>query len=298
MPRNGYQLDLFNGALAKSAANVASIVQRRPFRYPGGKTWLVPRIQQWLLSLKKRPSLFIEPFAGGAIVGLTVAFERLADHVILVEIDRQVAAVWRTILDGDGEWLISKILSFDLTPETLREELAKSSPDVRERAFRAILKNRTFYGGIIAEGSGPLKRGERGRGVASRWYPKTLVRRIRDIQGIKDRISFVEGDGLTVIESHVNRRSAAFFIDPPYTAAGKRAGRRLYAHHEIDHAKLFETIAKAQGDFLMTYDTPDKVAELAARHGFQTQSIAMKNAHHARTKEFSIGRDLSCFNLS
>lgn len=63
--------------------NVASVKHRSPFRYPGGKTWLVPRVRRWLLSLPKRPSEFFEPFAGGAIVALTVAAERLADHVTL-----------------------------------------------------------------------------------------------------------------------------------------------------------------------------------------------------------------------
>ena len=73
--------------------NVASVPQRSPFRYPGGKTWLVPKIKQWLRSLPWKPSLFVEPFAGGAIVGLNVAFENLAEKVLLIELDEQVAAV-------------------------------------------------------------------------------------------------------------------------------------------------------------------------------------------------------------
>src|SRR5215475_1839398 len=50
--------------------NVASVPQRSPFRYPGGKTWLVPYIRSWLASRGGRASLLIEPFAGGGIVGL------------------------------------------------------------------------------------------------------------------------------------------------------------------------------------------------------------------------------------
>jgi hypothetical protein len=30
--------------------NVASVPQRSPFRYPGGKTWLIPYIRSWLAS--------------------------------------------------------------------------------------------------------------------------------------------------------------------------------------------------------------------------------------------------------
>lgn len=46
--------------------NVASVPQRSPFRYPGGKTWLIPRIRQWLRSRPERPHVLIEPFAAGA----------------------------------------------------------------------------------------------------------------------------------------------------------------------------------------------------------------------------------------
>ncbi len=87
--------------------NVASVPQRSPFRYPGGKTWLVPQIRSWLNSQPKRPSLFVEPFVGGGIVGLTVAFEGLADRVLMVELDEQVASVWKALLGGDAE-LVSR----------------------------------------------------------------------------------------------------------------------------------------------------------------------------------------------
>jgi DNA adenine methylase len=74
--------------------NVASVPQRSPFRYPGGKTWLVPRIRKWLASRPMIAREFVEPFAGGGIVSLTVAAENLAQHVTMVELDEQVAAVW------------------------------------------------------------------------------------------------------------------------------------------------------------------------------------------------------------
>src|SRR5436853_6244592 len=99
--------------------HVAMVPQRSPFRYPGGKTWLVPRIREWLASLPTPPTEFIEPFVGGGIISLTVAFERLAQHVTMVELDDQIAAVWQTILNGDGQWLAERIASFDLTAESV-----------------------------------------------------------------------------------------------------------------------------------------------------------------------------------
>ena len=77
------------------------------------------------------------------------------------------------------------------------------------------------------------------------------------------------------------------------SAVGKRAGRRLYTHHILDHAKLFMTTARLNGDFLMTYDNPDEVSGLALKHGFETRTIAMKNTHRALMTEVFIGRNLS-----
>lgn len=273
---------------------MASVPQRSPFRYPGGKTWLAPRIRQWLTSKPSLADEFIEPFAGGGIVSLTVAAERLAKHVTMVELDEQVAAVWRAIIEDDeGEWLANKIVKFDLTLDALKDALSSKADTVRERAFQTILKNRTYRGGILAHGSAPLKHGENGKGIASRWYAETLRRRIFEIQSIRERITFIEGDGLDVIRQNARRRDAVYFIDPPYTAAGKRSGRRLYTHWELDHEELFRVANTLAGDFLMTYDDADGVRDLASRYGFDIELVAMKNTHHAKMTELLIGRNLN-----
>src|SRR5882724_6439806 len=107
------QLDfLSDDSELSDIVNVASVPHRSPFRYPGGKTWLVPRIRRWLRSLPEKPAELVEPFAGGAIVGLTVAFEGLADHVTLVERDPDVAAVWQTVLGEDALLLADRIIAF------------------------------------------------------------------------------------------------------------------------------------------------------------------------------------------
>lgn len=291
MARSATQMVLFETKALTHIINVAAVPQRSPFRYPGGKTWLVPRIRQWL---KKRPVHFIEPFAGGAIVSLTVAAEDLADHVTMVECDEQVASVWKVIVDGesDAAWLAEAIIKFNLTNETLAEVLTNKPRTLREKAFQTILKNRTFHGGILAAGSSPLKHGENGRGIRSRWYAETLKRRIVEIAQYRDKITFVQGDGIGVMRKNSQKRSAAFFIDPPYTAGGKRAGRRLYTHSEIDHEELFKVTSKVAGDFLMTYDDAEDVRQLAKAYNFDTEPVAMKNTHHASMKELLIGRDL------
>lgn len=274
---------------ADKPINVSSVPQRSPFRYPGGKTWLVPYLRDWLRSKSPQPVRLIEPFAGGAIVGLTVAFERLAKHVIFAELDAAVASVWRVVLNGSADWLAKQILGFDLTLENVKQMLAEAPTDVRAQALQTILRNRVQRGGIMAAGAGLTKTGEDGKGLRSRWYPETLARRIREINRLQDRLTFVEGDGFKLIEEHQSDRDAVFYIDPPYTLAA----RRLYTEWRVDHARLFKAIGACKGDFLMSYDNTVEIVDLAKQFGFETRPIAMKNTHHAKMTELLIGRDLS-----
>ena len=259
--------------------NVASIPQRSPFRYPGGKTWFVPTFREWVSNHNPKPTILIEPFAGGGIISLTGLFENLVSRVIMSEIDEDIASVWQSVIDGNSEWIADKILSFVLTRDSVIEEISKKEVSTRERAFQTILKNRTFHGGILAEGSGFLKYGENGKGIHSRWYPETLAKRFNNLKFIQNRITFLQKDGLEVIQEYSNRRDVIFFIDPPYTAGGKKAGKRLYRHFNLDHERLFTLCDSIEGDFLMTYDNADEVKAMARLHGFQMRLIPMTNTH-------------------
>ena len=275
------------------AVNVASVPQRSPFRYPGGKTWFIPRLREWLLSKSSKPELLVEPFVGGGIVSLTAASEDLVKKALMVELDEEIAAVWQTIVDGEAEWLARRILTFEMTKDNAIAELRKKRRTQKERAFQTIIKNRTFHGGILAAGSGFLKNGESGKGILSRWYPSTLAKRLRNIDLVVKKLRFKHGDAFEAINQYKDVPDAVFFIDPPYTAGGKKAGSRLYTHYELDHVALFELCASIKGDFIMTYDNTSEVKELSMQYGFQAKPISMKNTHHAAMTELVIGKDLN-----
>ena len=87
-----------------------------------------------------------------------------------------------------------------------------------------------------------------------------------------------------------------FFIDPPYTAGGKKAGKRLYKHFDLDHERLFAVCESLKGDFLITYDNAEEVKRMARNHRFQMRLIPMNNTHHATMEELVIGKNLSWLN--
>ena len=269
------------------AANVASVPQRSPLRYPGGKTWLIPHIRAWLGAMDRKPRVLIEPFAGGAIVSLTAVMEEMVESCLLAELDGDVAAFWHAAL-RQGRELCDLIYRFEPTRQSV-EAIAQTQPDpLLERGFRTLVLNRTRRGGILAAGASLCRNGENGKGVASRWYPQTLVSRLRRISAYADRIDFRETDGMRLLEEHSGTPGAVVFADPPYTAGGKRAGQRLYSHHQIDHPRLFEILADARVDFMLTYDYAPEIEDLVRHHKFNAVQVTMKNTHHARLSELVV----------
>ena len=140
----------------------------------------------------------------------------------------------------------------------------------------------------MAPGAGLVKDGEAGRGLSSRWYPDTLAGRIQVLRTLRNDVTFLHCDAFITIRQFIANPNACFFIDPPYTAGGKKAGTRLYSHNEIDHESLFALMATARGSVMLTYDDTPEVRAMADRHGFHIQTVPMKNTHHAIIYELLI----------
>ena len=289
--RTGEQHDAVSEDFPPSAipaVNVASVPLRSPLRYPGGKTWLIPHVRAWL-DLDTKPRVLFEPFCGGGIVSLTATMEDLCERAVLAELDRDVAAFWHAALRHTDD-LCKRIRDFDPSRENVRALQFQSPASLVDHGFRTLVLNRTRRGGILAQGASLLNAGENGKGLASRWYAQTIVDRLFNIKQHEPRITFVEGDGLKLLESMAHAEGVAVFVDPPYTAGGKRAGQRLYAHHEVDHSRIFEVLADSNADFLMTYERAPEIVALVQRHGFAAVTVTMKNAHHTRMPELVISR--------
>ena len=239
-----------------------------------------------------RPRLIVEPFAGGGIVSLTAVMENLVDEALMVELDKDVAALWKAALHYGPE-LAARISSFSLTRDSVVQLSCTRPKDVVEHGFRTLVLNRTRRGGVLAQGASFTRKGENGAGIGSRWYPNTLIRRLRAIAEVAPRITFRETDGMQMLASLLGQphEAVALFVDPPYTGGGgKRAGKRLYAHNDVDHARLFSMLADSNADFLMTYDRSLQIESLIESHSFHAVQVMMKSGHHARLPELVITR--------
>ena len=234
-----------------------------------------------------------QPFAGGGIISLTAAAEHYFGHVTMVELDDDMAAAWQTILSNDCQWLIKQISSFAVTPDNINYAIKHAADGIKERGFSTIVRNRTNHGGILARGSGLIKKGENGRGLSSRWYPETLVKRITDVNRMHERITFIHGDAFELMEQRLDDEEAFFFIDPPYTIAG----RRLYNHFEVNHRRIFELASRMRGHFLLTYDDTEEVRRWADDYGLPYLTIPMQTTHLVTKEELLISDNLEWLGI-
>jgi DNA adenine methylase len=256
-----------------------------PFRYPGGKSRLRATVINWISELGFHPTYFVEPFAGGASVGLAIAELGLAQHITLAEIDPDVSAVWDVVLNGQATAFAERISNFRLNRSTAAETIAREPTDQLSRAFRCLLLNRISRAGIMAPGAGWLNRGENDHGIGSRWYPDTLVHRIVSTNALRDKITFVQCDGLELLEKFAKDSRAVAFVDPPYVVNGRGAGRRLYAHHDVDCDELFRIVKNFRGPMIITYHRSVIVERLAKAAGVQRRTVTVQTGHTRSKRE-------------
>ena len=153
-------------AFVSAKSKIKSV--RSPFRYAGGKSWFVNTASDWLRNKPIKSSLLVEPFAGGANISLSSVAKGLVESASFCELDPDVAAAWKCMLNGHAEWLAKRITEFRVNRSSVGQQLKAAVNSEHERAFVCLLRNRMARGGILAEGAGLLRKGENRRGLRSR----------------------------------------------------------------------------------------------------------------------------------
>ena len=256
---------------------------RSPFRYPGGKAQAAPTI----LSVLGRAHTLVEPFAGGASVGVRALLTGTAERVVLAERDDGVRAVWE-IAAARGreefEALLRTVEEARPNPNWWEEFLARTHEDhaPHVRAARALLGTRFRWGGLPGGGV----RSEAHLGEALR--AGTMAARLRAVRAERHRLE-VRADAKGVIREFRHDPRAAFFVDPPYSLPGGPAAR-LYRHHDVDHARLMAALTTVRGRVVATYNDCEEVRLLAAAQGFRVRPLEIIDGHRRRRRELMLIR--------
>lgn len=239
-----------------------------PLRYPGGKAKVVNFIKLLFIENDLAGSAYVEPFAGGASVALSLLFEDYADSVLINDLDPSVYAFWRAVLD-ETDQLCQRISDTPVTIETWRRQRAvqrSTDVDPLDLAFSTFFLNRTNRSGIIAGGGviGGLDQAGKWK-LDARYNRVELIRRIEKVARFGSRIRVESVDGGDLIESLDDRglQRAFVYCDPPYYVKG--ADLYQNALSDEDHRRIAASVARLRTSWMVSYDDAPEIRVMYER---------------------------------
>lgn len=240
-----------------------------PLRYPGGKSKVIDQIYARLIPEKLET--FVELFAGGASLGLSLLDAGKIKNLILNDLAPLVHNFWNVVL-REPEVLIRYIRN-DL-PDMDRYWRAKANikeaypaegqPDA-DLAYDFLLLNRLSFGGILS--ANPIcGRNGSDEDLRQRWNPESLVKRIEHIVGMRDHITLYRQSAESLFLEQIGwyPERTTIFVDPPYTTAGKLLYGMTFQDGHRDLADALNEFFRCWPgpDIIITYDDSPMVREL------------------------------------
>jgi len=228
-----------------------------PLRYPGGKRRLAPVVMRLLEENRLSDVQYVEPFAGGAAIGLALLLGEYASTIHINDLSRPVYAFWHTALNDTTE-LCRRVQRVNVTMHEWHRQRAvyerRDTADLVELGFAALFLNRTNRSGTIAGGviGGKDQSGE--WGVDARFRKSDLIERIRRIGRYRHRIKLYQMDGIDFTDTVLPRIGAntLAFYDPPYIENGD--GLYLNNYTLEDHRRLALSVSRLAQPWIVTYD--------------------------------------------
>lgn len=237
-----------------------------PLRYPGGKAKIANYIKLVMLENDLIGREYVEPYAGGASVALSLLYEDYATHVHINDLNPGVHAFWEAALNHTDE-LCDIVRSTPANMSTWRKQRAISleadaKTDSVQLGFATFFLNRTNRSGIISGGviggleqTGPWK-------IDARYNAEELAKRIRKIGRYRTRISLTNLDAVEFLcrWTDDNEEPAFLYLDPPYYVKGKGLYDNFYSSE--DHAAVAATVRRLEHPWIVSYDAVPQIFKL------------------------------------
>mgnify|MGYP002408327499 CR=1 FL=1 len=210
---------------------------------------------------------YIEPFAGGASIAISLLNGEHVSRVIINDVDRSIYAFWYAVLNHPDE-LCRRIDEAQVNMETWEKQRMvqqrKSDADMVDLAFSTFFLNRTNRSGILRGGviGGKAQRGP--WVMDARFNKADLIRRIDRIALYKERIELHCEDAIVFLDgirSQIDSDTLAY-LDPPYYHQGSALYMNYYEPR--DHERLAYHIQNMKHKWILTYDYAPEVIDMYA----------------------------------
>lgn len=259
-----------------------------PLRYPGGKRKLANFFKLLFRVNDLVDGDYVEPYAGGAAVALSLLMENYAARIHINDLDRGVYAFWYAVLNNTDA-LCRRIVEVRIDMETWHRQRAvyrAKNPDPLDLALATFFLNRTNRSGII---TGGVIGGKRQRGIwrlDARFNKSDLIQRIQKIARHRSRIHLYNEDAACFIKRMARTlpKRSLFYLDPPYFVKGKS---QLYSNYyeEKDHRIIAELVARLKHLWVVSYDDVPEIRALYNRFRCISYTISYSTQDRYRGRE-------------
>ena len=236
-----------------------------PLRYPGGKTAIMPMVSTFITENDLNNYHYVEPYAGGAGLALSLLFKNYVSHIHLNDLDISIWSFWHSIL-FETEAFIELIKSTEITIDEWHQQRhiqeVKNEVDTLTLGFSTFFLNRTNRSGIIQKAGviGGLEQKSK-YPLDCRFKKQSLISKIEKISQYKEFIHLYNMDAIDFISEIEEKIEKRFFcIDPPYFKKGQSLYTNFYTPD--DHEMLSEVIKKIEGKWILTYDNTIEIKKL------------------------------------
>ena len=210
-----------------------------PLRYPGGKRRIAPYLKKILKDNQLCDGVYVEPYAGGASVALSLLLDGYVSKIIINDVDQSVYAFWWSVLNETNEFC--KLI--EETPVT-----------ILNRTNRSGILSAGVIGGITQDGQWKID---------SRYNKIELIERIQRIARHKKQIELRNSDALELIKSIKKSlpEKSIIYMDPPYYVKGSALYLNYYK--DRDHKQIFEDLQLLENiHWILTYDNVEVIRNL------------------------------------
>lgn len=260
-----------------------------PLRYPGGKSKLANFFKKIIEDNNLFDGHYVEPYAGGAGVALTLLFEEFASHIHINDINNSIYAFWYAVLHHTEE-LCRMVKDAPITiNEWNRQKRAQQFQGeytTLELGFSTFYLNRTNRSGIIRGGVIGGKRQLGKWKLDARFNKTALIQRIEKIALFKKRITIYHFDASDLIKEVIPTLplNTLVYLDPPYFVKGQG----LYENHYSpdDHASVSKLITdRIKQNWVVSYDNNDEILKLYKKHHTLIYDLSYSAAKKYRGSE-------------
>ena len=268
-----------------------------PLRYPGGKNRLSRFIGVSIENAGMQGCTYIEPFAGGAGVALSLLLDGIVKKIVINDYDKTVYSFWRAVKTEPAA-LIKKIKQTDVSIDEWykqREIYRSSNAYSLELAFATLFLNRTNRSGILIN-AGPIG-GYAQNGAWTldvRFDKQAIIEKIERIAERANSITVYNKDIISLLQRYVPHYGDHMFVyfDPPYYQKGQKLYKNFLSPK--DHMRIRDEIVHhIHSPWIITYDDTPEISELYTHYATRRFDLTYSAANKGTASELMIFSDIA-----